>query len=54
MVSSTWNGAADIHIQGAAVEVVDNFCYLDSYILLLLLLLSLLLLLLNKRMIIVT
>ena len=32
MVSSTWSGTADIHVQGCTVEVVDEFCYLGSYI----------------------
>ena len=32
MVSGTWSGTADIEVQGSAVEVVDEFCYLGSYI----------------------
>ena len=32
MVSNTWSGTADIHVQGSSVEVVDEFCYLGSYI----------------------
>ena len=32
MVSGTWSGTADIHVQGSTVEVVDEFCYLGSYI----------------------
>jgi len=32
MVSSMWSGTADIHFQGSIVEVVDEFCYLGSYI----------------------
>jgi len=32
MVSSTWSGTADIKVQGSTVEVVDEFCYLGSYI----------------------
>jgi len=32
MVSNTWSGTADNHVQGSTVEVVDKFCYLVSYI----------------------
>ena len=32
MVTNTWSGAADIHVQESTVEVVDEFCYLGSYI----------------------
>ena len=32
MVTNTWSGTADIHVQGSTVEVVDEFCYLGSYI----------------------
>jgi len=32
MVSSTCSGTADIHVQSSTVEVVDEFCYLSSYI----------------------
>jgi len=32
MVSGTWSGTADIQVQGSTVEVVDEFCYLGSYI----------------------
>jgi len=32
MVSSTWSGSADVHVQGSTVEVVDEFCYLGSYV----------------------
>jgi len=32
-VSNTWSGTADIHVQGSTVEVIDEFCYLGSYIL---------------------
>jgi len=31
-VSSKWGGTADIQVQGYTVEVVDEFCYLGSYI----------------------
>jgi len=32
MVTNTWSGTADIHVQESTVEVVDEFCYLGSYI----------------------
>ena len=32
MVSSTWSGTADVQVQGSTVEMVDEFCYLGSYI----------------------
>jgi len=32
MVSNTWSGTADFHVQGSTVEVVDKCCYLVSYI----------------------
>jgi len=32
MVSDTWGGTTDIQVQCSTVEVVDEFCYLDSYI----------------------
>jgi len=32
VVSGTWSGTADIQVQGSTVEVVDEFCYLSSYI----------------------
>ena len=32
MVTNTWSGTADIHVQESTVEMVDEFCYLGSYI----------------------
>jgi len=32
MVSSSWSGSTDVHVQGSTVEVVDEFCYLGSYV----------------------
>ena len=32
MVSGMWSGTTDNNVQGSTVEVVDEFCYLGSYI----------------------
>jgi len=32
MVTGDWEGRSDINASGAAIETVENFCYLDCYI----------------------